>query len=133
MVLFADVAGPARADEKAEYLAAAREAKLTGAGISAVGFGLNALGASLLVAGVTMPNSCFSSFAPEEGPCGGGASPAQSAASHRAQSIFISGVLVSLSSDLIMLVGLPVWATGARRERALRRRTSSSNDALFRF
>lgn len=106
--------------------AAAHRENVEGAAISGVGFGLNALGTSLLLAGAKLPGSCATSFRPvESGPCGPAPSPPERSQARFANSLFLTGVGVSITSYALMAIGLPVWHSGAKRERALRRSASA--------
>jgi hypothetical protein len=97
-----------------------------GAAISGLGFGLNALGTGLLIAGVKVPGSCATSFGPaSSGPCGPSPTPAEKSQASFANSLFLTGVAVSITSYALMAIGLPVWHSGAKRERALRRSASA--------
>jgi hypothetical protein len=116
MVTLVLIARTALADEPPpDPLKAARELKVGGATVTGAGLVTATLGAALLVAGAH--GGCFGAIAAEEGPC---AYSQSTASSRTADSLFLSGMVLSVIGDVLVVAGAPLWAVGARRERRLR-------------
>jgi hypothetical protein len=108
----------ARADDEERPLTPlerAHSTKVTGMTLTGAGLVLMAAGGAMVVA-----STQFRSCPPfdDSSPCVSGRNAdALSASSSTAMSLLMGGAIVSVFGDVLLLIGAPIWAVGAKREK----------------
>ncbi|HEY7958062.1 MAG TPA: hypothetical protein VII38_22330 [Polyangia bacterium] len=123
-VLVLLLAAPALADRQPISLKNARELKLNGEVLTGLGLGLELGGLAMLTASALIPSCAFAIGGPEEGPCAPGPDNSFTRNTGTANALFVAGAAIAGVATAVIAVGIPLWATGAHREKVLRRALS---------